>query len=72
MQTGHIAEVLGGAPYEDLIHEKIFNNLNMTTATFMSELDKTENRAKPYEIMNQAFVRLDERAYRYVISMSLT
>ena len=67
LQLGYIAEVLGGAPYEQLIQEKIFDRLGMRNATFFYKLDEVDNRAKPHELdVDGTLVPSDERAYRYV------
>ena len=64
MQAGYIAEVLGGASYEDLIQDKIFNNLNMTSGTFMEHLREKANHSLPYEDINGTLFLSDERVYR--------
>ena len=65
MLAGYIAEVLGGASYEDLIRDKIFNNINMTSGTFMEHLFEKPNYSLPYEVINGTLFLSDERVYKY-------
>ncbi|KAK3097427.1 hypothetical protein FSP39_009572 [Pinctada imbricata] len=64
IQAGYIAEVLGGMPYEDLVRDRIFKRLNMTTATFMGELGDRQNAAKPYDLVNDTLVDSDQFVYK--------
>ena len=37
--AGYVAEILEGKPWEDLIRQYIFDPLNMTSSSFIGELD---------------------------------
>ena len=66
MQVGYIAEVLGGASFEDLLRDRILNKLNMTNAVFLPQIDEVNNLAMPYENINDSLLQSNMEAYKCV------
>ncbi|KAK3107771.1 hypothetical protein FSP39_021932 [Pinctada imbricata] len=64
MTAGHVAEILGGASFEELIRSRIFKPLNMTDASFMADLDFNQNVARPYDKENDTLLESDTYLYR--------
>jgi CubicO group peptidase (beta-lactamase class C family) len=63
MIAGHIAEVLGGKPFETLIKEKIWNPLGMNESYFLDDLLASRDKkhlAFPYYLINGAFNFTDD------------
>ena len=56
----YVTEVIGQAPWEELMKEKIFQPLGMTSSSFIHEIDLSSGDvAKPY-------LDVDESSYRPV------
>ena len=66
MELGYIAEVLGGAPFEDLLRDRILKKLNMTNAVFLPQIDEVNNLALPYENINDTLLLSNIEAYKCV------
>lgn len=51
MIAGHVAEVIGGKKYEELVKEKLFTPLGMNASIFLSDAtSRDEHFAYPYWI----------------------
>lgn len=64
--AGMAAEAIGGKPYFELMREKLFEPLNITTAVMVDNLDYGQTlTSKPHQMINGSVKRSDVRFYRY-------
>jgi hypothetical protein len=73
MIAGHIAEVLGGKPFETLIKEKIWDPLGMNESHFLDDVSwSDEHFALPYFLINGTLNFTDDDLLLYRLVHVLT
>lgn len=69
MIAGHVAEVIGGKKFEELIKEKIWDPLRMNASIFLDDVSSRDDHfANPYFKVNEtlSFNEDDFLLYRYI------
>jgi len=60
MLAGHVAEVITGRSWEDLVAERILTPLGMRDSGFVDQLPSLENIATPYVLKNRKHVAVEK------------
>jgi CubicO group peptidase (beta-lactamase class C family) len=65
MLAGHVTEKLSGAPWEQMVKQKIWDPLGMTSTKILTTPDDVTsgNVAKPYLYMNDTFINATAELY---------
>lgn len=57
MIAGHVAEVIGGKKYEELVKEKLFTPLGMNASIFLSDATSRDEHIRTLNLMEHFVFR---------------
>ena len=72
--VGHVTEVLNGGQqkWEDIIRERIFKPLGMTSSTFAQRFEDWDTLATPYVLYGDEIRDVEKRLIRWGFADNLT